>query len=220
MLKKLFLIILLLSLFFFGRLLIGPIGLMAWVDAEKFSNELEKLKLENEKLRAEILVFEQSPHEIKIDNRDYLAAKIYSSYPFNNRSELTINVGAADGVRENDVVVLGGAIFLGRVSKVLPHDSLVQTLFDSKWKIPVRIGDSGIDAVLAGGVNPVLQMIASEKGPALGESVYTAGVGFSYGLTVGSIASVEKNPVAVFKEASIELPYNLNELSGVFVRTQ
>ncbi|MEK7590265.1 MAG: rod shape-determining protein MreC [Patescibacteria group bacterium] len=144
--------------------------------------------------------------------------KVFSTYPFNHKAEITINVGTDNNVKEGAVVTVDGRFLLGKAVKIFSSYSVVQTIFDVSWKMPVRVGKTGVDALLIGGLEPRLTMIALNKPVSTGESIYSAGVGFPYGLEIGKIKDVIEEPTGIFKETTIELPYNFNELREVVIK--
>ena len=58
--------------------------------------------------------FEQ-PELIKQNGREALIAKIYSTYPLNNHSVITVAAGSADGVAVGMAVTADGEHLLGQV---------------------------------------------------------------------------------------------------------
>lgn len=144
--------------------------------------------------------------------------KIFSTYPFNHKAEITINAGADNGVKANTIITVDGRFLLGKVTKIFSNYSVAQTIFDAGWKMPVRIGKTSIDALLIGGLEPKLTMIALNKSISTGESIYSAGAGFPYGLEIGKVKDVIEEATGVFKETTVELPYNFNELREVVIK--
>jgi cell shape-determining protein MreC len=145
--------------------------------------------------------------------------EVYSRYPFGLKSEFLVNVGEADGVRAGQPALSGG-VFVGSVVKAFARAALVQTLFDARAKYPVRIGKKGVDALLVGGGEPRLTLIANAAVLAEGDAVYTASPSLPFGLSVGVVGTVREGRDGLFREAEIALPYNPAEVRAVEIMTE
>ena len=167
--------------------------------------ELEK---ENEILRAEIFQASISSFE---------EVKVYSSYPFNSRKDISIAGGKDKGFREGDAVTLGNKVFIGKITDVMDSLSIVKTIYDPGWEIAVRIGEKEVDGLLKGGVNPQIDFIKNEAEIKEGDLVVTASPDLPYGLEVGQIKSIKDTPGAPLKGAEVILKIQLNELRNVSV---
>lgn len=181
-----------------------------------FKQEFNRLYLENQSLKAQL----ESGLAVEIPAENFKVAKVYSSYPFNNRHEISIAAGKRDGLKELSPVVIDDAILIGQISRVYENYSLVRTIFDSDWRLSVKIGKSGIDALLVGGPEPRLTMIDKNKPVKEEEVVYSASSGFPYGVLIGRVKRVISSPTAVFQEAELSLSYGLdNKITEVRVLT-
>ncbi len=187
----------------------------------KEENRIQQLVLENESLKAKILSLEfLRPELVKKDDLVYYSAKVYSTYPFNHRNLFTINLGSKDGVEEMMAVALKPGVLIGQITEVFRDYSVVKSIFDSNFKIAVRIGSSQIDALLEGGNKPVLTMIDKTSGIKTGDSVYTAGLDFPYGMKVGITGEIfEDQKGGFFKKAFLETSYDVGDFKEVFVVT-
>lgn len=143
---------------------------------------------------------------------DFPEVRIFSSYPFNNRGEISITAGARQGMIEGMSVTVDGRLLIGKVVKVFDNYSIVRTFFHSGWQIPVRVGQGEINALLEGGTTPQLTMIEKDKNFMTDEWVYSASQDFPYGLAIGKTRALSDSSTAVFKEAELDLPYNFNDL--------
>ena len=101
-------------------------------------------------------------------------------------------------------------VFIGRITRVYEDYSLVRTIFDPDWRLSVRIGENGINALLVGGPEPRLTTIDKNKILEEGSAVYSADREIPYGTLIGKIKKIIIAPSAVFQEAELELPYELN----------
>ncbi len=197
----------------------APVGFVTnfW-QAGKLAEENYNLRIENESLRHQL---EAQPQERSLWNwgLEYKPAVVYSTYPFNNKRFLGIDLGSEDGIVKLMPVAVSPEILLGRVTEVFPKYSLVQTVFDSGFKTPVRIGGSARDALLEGGNAPTVTLIKKEFPAAIGDAVYSAGIEFPYWMKIGELKQVTETDDEYFKKAELKVAYNLNEIKKVYVIT-
>ena len=186
-----------------------------WFWFHSAPSDYDKLVLENESLKAELMSLKFNSLKFKEDG--YLTAKIYSTYPFNDRNIFTVNVGKKDGVKEGSAVLADKGILLGKIIKIYDNYSEVKSIFSPDWQSSVKIGEKGYDGLLAGDPDPKVTMIVGDKAVAAGEDVYAAGKEFAYGLKIGKIKAMENGTSNFFKEASIEFPYQFNNLLEVLI---
>ena len=157
------------------------------------------------------------PTLIKQDGREALIARVYSTYPFNHRNFLTVSAGYADGVTPGMAVTADGNFLLGQVAEVFEHTSNVRTIFDKNWTISVRLGAKAADALLVSGQEPQLTMIDKKAEVEDDAPVYSASRDFPYGLKMGTVKNIQDPGVIAFKQAELELPYQLNDLKEVAI---
>lgn len=178
------------------------------------SKALGDLNLENQSLRAELLASSIGAPKVK---SNLFSAKVSASYPYNNKSALTIAGGASDGLRPGMPVLAAPGIFLGQITKVGKNWSEVRTIFDNSWELPVRVGPNATGALLKGGASLIAGFIDKIKIVNIGDAIYTAAKGIPYGLKVGEVKLVRENTGTAFKEADVLAPYSLGDLYQVFV---
>jgi cell shape-determining protein MreC len=179
-----------------------------------FAKNLSSLALENQSLRAELWMAKISAPE---PSGKLIRAKVHASYPFNNKSALTLARGSQDGIKKDMAVLASPGIYLGTVSYVEKNWSEVRTVFDSEYQTPVRISERGVAALLRGGANLSASMIDKTKILKVGEAVYLAQKGLPYGLKIGEIRNLREGSGGVFQEADILPPYTINDLEEVFI---
>lgn len=170
---------------------------------------ISELELENANLRAQITREQVTPEGSGV---------VYSSYPFNTRSEVAVGIGSGQGVEVGDIVTHGTNILIGRVKEVSSDISIVSTIFDPDFKTAVRIGDGSTDAVMSGGNELTLELIPEDATVELGELVFTASKDFPYALAVGRIREVGSDrgtslqTAALIPEVDIRSLRNINVL--------
>jgi hypothetical protein len=141
---------------------------------------------------------------------------VYSRYPFNLKNEILIAAGTNDGIKEGDIALFEGSI-LGSVEKAFSGSALVETIFDSRFKTPVRIGTLATDALLIGGSNPELTLIPANAAVNENDQVYSAGEGWPYGMTLGALHDVKSSENSLYKNGALRVSYNPASLSQVTV---
>jgi len=175
----------------------------------------ESLQLENKGLKARLWQLEKTRSG---DSYRIISAKIHSRYPFNDKSVISINVGEEAGISVDMTVTVKEGLLLGKITKVFPHYSLVETIFNPGWQLPIRVGESEIESLLTGGIDLKVTLLSKDKKLENGDRVFAASKDFPYGLTIGDLEISEAGSSAgVFHEAVVKVPYNLNELSNVQV---
>ena len=159
-----------------------------------------------------VLSSEEVPEKALFEgNVKDLAVYVYSRYPFNFKNEIVVAAGLDKGVRNGAPVVFGDTL-LGTVIEVFPESARVRTIFDSEYKIAVRIATSGIDALLVGGNQPRLTLISEDAQVNPGDPAYSAGTAAPYGLVLGKIENLYSSKDNLFREANLRVPYNLPDV--------
>lgn len=138
---------------------------------------------------------------------------------------ITIDVGSADGVRE-DMTVMTGDGLVGRVTTVGKRASSVLLLTDPSFRIGVRLTGRSVLGIASGRGGPSLdlQLLDSQASMRVGDVVLARGSfgarPFVPGLPVGRIIAVQDSPGALTKTALIEPMVRLGRLDivGVVVR--
>ncbi len=187
---------------------------------ERFFDENIQLRKENENLKAELQKYQILSIKYQEPTDGYLTVKVFSTYPFNVKSQITVNVGEAQGVKKLMPALFGRNILLGQVIEVSKNYSSIQTIFDPGWQLPVRIGEKEINGLLQGGNEPKITFIEKDKPITVGDAVYSAKQGFPLGLKVGEISEIKESAPGVFKEAVLTTPFNIGALREVEILLQ
>lgn len=191
-----------------------------FIKKERSFDENLRLKQENENLRAQIQKFQIPISNYQLQQKNYLIAKVFSTYPFNIKNQVTINIGEKQGVKKMMTVTVGDNLLLGQVVEVFENYSVIQTIFDPNWQLSVRIGKEEINGLFQGGNEQKVVLIEKEKAIQIGDIVYSASHEFPYGLKIGEISEIKETVAGVFKEAVLKIPFNINELREVNVITK
>lgn len=196
-----------------GEFLIEGKGRMFAFVRESFSSEggADYLSDRNKELEIELLNLKNGNRSISDING--IEAKVFSAYPFSDRSEITVNAGTDKGVKVGDAVVFQ-KILVGKIKETSKRTSVVQTVFDPEFEIPVRIGEAETDALYVGGINPKLNMIDSTISPKCGELVICASSDLPYGLGMGRTLQISEG---LLKEASLEPLLEIKKIRNVLI---
>ena len=130
---------------------------------ERSLNEVLRLREENQELRAQI----ERSLVLNLQSRDssnparHLKARVFSNYPFNIKNQITVGAGEDRGITKLAAVTLGENILVGQVKDVFENSSVVETIFNPGFELPVRIGEQEVDGLLQGGSEP--RVVLDEK---------------------------------------------------------
>jgi cell shape-determining protein MreC len=174
------------------------------------------LVAQNEALLAQLAALQGIAAQLPNASPNYLRAMVYSRYPLNFRNELLLNVGANQGILADRGVVFQG-ILIGTIQETFSDSSLVETVFDANFKMPVRIGSAGYDGLLTGGAYPKITSIQKNAPLQRGEIVYSAAGGLPYGLPVAVIQATSTSPNGLFEEAVLSFAYDINAVQTVLI---
>lgn len=176
------------------------------IDVAELKTRIGTLEKENERLKAELLG----------EGDDAInSIKVYSSHPFNSRSEIAIAAGGDKGISVGDTAVYAGTVLVGRVKSVFESSSIVTTIFDPSWEMAVRIGNAEVDALLKGGNELKIYLIPHDTLIEEGDAVVSADKSFPYGLELGYVKQIGNTEGDVFKEAVLEPVLQLKNIRNV-----
>lgn len=178
--------------------------------------------LSSSELREKLNILERENNFLKEELRnatgeEIKSVKIYSSYPFNSRSEISIASGEKDGIKVGDIATYGGDTLVGRITRVFESSSIVTTIFDPTQEIAVRIGEFQVDALLRGGNEIELTLIPHDEPIEVGDKVVTASEGYPYGLEIGIIREIKEGEEGVFKVAILDPNFRLKKIRDVII---
>ncbi|PIR88618.1 MAG: hypothetical protein COU09_01385 [Candidatus Harrisonbacteria bacterium CG10_big_fil_rev_8_21_14_0_10_44_23] len=175
------------------------------------------LSHENQGLHAQIVQLKNQPEIIEGGNDAYLHAQLFSQYPFNNTSEVSVAAGEEHGLVGGENILAEPGIFFGKIIDLKKKSSSIQTIFSRGLELPVKIGDERVDGLLVGSNQPRITLISKSKAIQSGDRILLASPDFPFGLTIGFVDSIEDKHSELFQEASISLPYKINDLNEVYI---
>lgn len=190
------------------RMILAPVSSMPAAESD--------LIAENKQLKAELAGLQSIKSQLPQKPEHSIRAIVYSRYPLNFKSELLVNAGTREKVSRGNAVTFGGML-IGKVSNVFDETSLIQTIFDERFQLAVRIGKNGAEALLKGGSFPTLNLISLTAMVEKGDIVYSAGPDFPYGLPVAEIKDVRPSDDKLFQAATFNVPYDIGQIGTVFI---
>ncbi len=174
-----------------------------------------QLKKENDDLKNQLFAL-KSQYSFPIDQR-YESARVFSLYPFNTKNRIYITAGTSQGISIGEPVMFSKTVLIGQVVSVASDSSEVITIYDPRFSLPVKIGKTGIDGLLTGGVSPSVGLIDKTKQVNPGDNIYSASKDVPYGLVIGLVKSVKEDSTGTFFNAQIDLPYVLSDVADVYI---
>ncbi|MDE2019642.1 MAG: rod shape-determining protein MreC [Patescibacteria group bacterium] len=180
------------------------------------TGDVADLSAENAALKAQLAELTAMVGQVSSTVPGTVRAMVYSRYPLNFKNEILVDAGSGMGVSAGKGVFYDGNL-IGTVYQVFTDGSIVQTIFDPGFRMPVRIGKSGIDALLQGGTEPMAVSIAKNAAVQPGDVIYTAAAGLPYGLPIGEVNAVSVSANNLFEQATVNFSYDLNAAQAVLI---
>ena len=214
MFKKYLISILILAALFLIWFYRGPI----FIGLDKIKNpnqEIKELQLKNQGLEQEVAALR---NKLELNSHQpLLTAQVFSRYPYNDNQNLIIDLGSKDGVKVGQPVLAAENYLLGKVVSVKTKTSEIKTIFSPDWRSAVYIGPQKIDALLAGGRQPTLELIPADAKINLTAEVVNASPNFPLNLFIGRVAEINSSPTASLQQAKLKIGYNPNQIRKVFI---
>jgi rod shape-determining protein MreC len=174
---------------------------------EQLREEIEILKhlqQENEELRRLLSVKESMPVSVK-------TARVVDIFSNDFTQSIILNVGKADGISVGDAVKNSDGL-IGRVTEANETWSRVLLITDMNSGIPVKIGETPVNAIMTGGNsdNLFISTIHEDIQISDGDEVRTSGYGICEDIYVGKIAKNDKKNM-------VKSPVDFNSLKYVII---
>lgn len=156
-------------------------------------SELDKLRSENEELRA------------LIENKDRRIEKTIIGAPIVSLAYPAVGVGSVDGVDINDMVLLNN-VLIGTIEDVDKYQSKLSLLSQQRKKKILVKTESGVEGVVDGnGRNVLIKHVPRNQELKEGERVVTVGQeGIERDVFVGQIRLIDNSPSAPTQTAVVE----------------
>ena len=197
------------------------------------SDQIEKLKQSNAKLRARLAQRKNADAELAqlksvLDlagqaGYKVVAARVISQGSSTNFSQtVTIDIGTSSGVRQN-MTVLSGEGLVGVVKESYANSALVMLATDPDFKVGVRIAGSQQIGILSGGGSKraSLQLLDYQNVVNVGDVLLARGSTnnrpFVPGIPVGVISAVDSSAGSIAQSATVMLYPNFSGLGVLSV---
>lgn len=178
--------------------------------------ELEILKAENSKLQEYANLTE------KYSEYETIPAYVIDKDVSNYSSNITINVGANQGIEKNMTVIADKGL-VGHIISVTDDTAKVQVIVDSAASVSAMISTSEESIICKGSVendkNLKASYISTSAELLVGDSVVTSGIGGIYpkGITIGTIKQIVNTQNITDRYAFVETAVDFSKLYTVLV---
>ncbi len=137
---------------------------------------------------------------------------------------ITLNKGTSSGISLQNPVITNDGVFVGVISLVNEHDSIVRLINDNESRVAAMLLNQNRSiGMIEGGFGLTIRMsfIPQQEIVEIGNIVTTSGLEqyMPPGLVIGEVASVEKEPFEPFQRAIITTPIVYEKLHVVSVIT-
>lgn len=205
----------------------NSVGIGTFKVADTVQNELERLRVENIRLNAELFDYQRIKQQIQeptIDSVRPISGAVLGVGldPFISR--LTVNKGANDGIVLGAPVVTQGTVLIGLITELRDHTSVISLTTHPKVTMSAEIADiEGARGLLQGDAYTGLELTTIPRDVKVesGQSVVTVGSELiPHGLVVGQVENVRNIENEAYQFASLRLPYDPSALRAVVILVQ
>ena len=176
------------------------------------AQQLREAKLENIRLRSMVAIREAASHSLA-------AAKVVDKNLSLLRNTLTINLGAADGLKPMMPVVGDGGL-VGLITAVSDHYATVNVLLNVDFRVSAKVQRSRVDGIVAwDSKNLIFKNVAKTLDVRVGDVLMTSTYSNSFPpeIRIGTVASVQDQPGSLFRQITITPSVDFVKLEEVFV---
>lgn len=212
-----------------GRWFGQQYGFFSSIGTMKRDNEL--LIEENIKLKSQIALLNDIKNEnmelkkqIELaprDEYDLRAAMVIGRDLSGATESMMIDIGKAQGVKEQMAVVVNEGVLVGKVKKVMRSTSFVEFLTSNDSRVNAEIIETGAKGISRGqfGTSVTLDMIPQTVEIKKGDSVITSGVGsiLPRGLLIGYTQDAVATADQLFQQTSLISPVDYENTRVVWV---
>ena len=197
-----------------------------------FQKEIEKLRLEKQKLLSEITSLKELKRENEI-LREALGLGLQEEFKLTlveviakdvSQDFILVNKGQKDGIVKNLPLITEEKVLCGRISKVYQNFSKVELLTNKKSSFDVNISEREIFGIAEGKgeLKLFLKLIPQDKELKEGDILVTTALGATYpaGLLVGKILNIKRSDIEPFQTAEVNPFFDINNLDKLFIITE
>lgn len=215
-----------------GEVVTRPVrGLFAWAgDLGVSRSQLERLRDQNERLRARVAELEEARIEnvrlrklVKLSEaRDLqsIAARVIGRPTNSWEGVITIDRGTSDGVRAG-MPVVGPRGLLGQTVSVTQGSAKVRLITDQRSRVAAMVQRTRAEGIVRGAVDGRLSLdfVSTETTVRAGDVIITSGMGGVYpkGLVIGEVTEVDRRVNELYQSIGLEPTSNLAGIEEVLV---
>ncbi|MCF7794836.1 rod shape-determining protein MreC [Patescibacteria group bacterium] len=179
----------------------------------------EEVERENNKLRNYLNFFEDNEYS-KVMARVVASDNLLSQEV--NQSNIYLNKGSDDGLREGMAVINEEGILVGKILSLHDNSAQVCLSINEDCKFAARFSNQNEAlGIVQGslGLTISMNLIPQEYNISVGDLVLSSGLekDIPPGIIIGEVNSISKQSNDIWQEATIEPLYNLNELDFLAV---
>jgi rod shape-determining protein MreC len=199
------------------------------VDNARQRDEIDRLTLENVRLREQAIAAEQAAKlqtAARATGFETLSAPVIARDPSGVLQTVMLGAGSDDGVKVGNVVVSEQGV-VGRVSEVGPSYSKVLLVTDPASTVSAIVQGSRATGIVRGqyGDTLVMEWILQTETVEIGDVVITAGLAvgndlrslYPKGLVIGKVVALDRAENAAYKRAIVLPAVDLRRLEHVLV---
>jgi rod shape-determining protein MreC len=192
--------------------------------------ELERLKEQNDELRARLAELEEARQEndrlrqlvafAEEQRLTQLGARVIGRPTSAWEGAIVIDRGSADGVRPGMPVIAPQGL-VGQIETVSVHSSRVRLLTDEQSGVAAMVQRTRALGVVRGSIDRVLTMeyVDKAKMPRVGDVIITSGLGGVYpkGIVVGDVIQVDARRADLYPRIVVRSRVPIDELEEVLI---
>lgn len=186
------------------------------------NEQLRNQNIELEIARVRIVELEQALN-IRTTNigSTFSAANVIGFIQLPFRSELSINLGSADGIQTGNVVLSPQGSLVGRITAVTKNYSFVRLVTDSRSRVASQILDSATSGIISGKPERRLDFKLVIGDVKEGDILITSGLGgiFPADIPIGVIEEITANAQTAFPKITVAAFVQITNLRTVLVDT-
>jgi rod shape-determining protein MreC len=187
----------------------------------KLEDKVRALAAANERLRSDAVENQQLKRMLGMRQalgRETIAADIVGFIPEGTRREVTIDRGAADGIRRDAVVVSGDGL-VGHVTDAGPHEARVLLIIDPTSAVPAYLADTRSWGIVTGTWLHAKMKYIDQNAKLQPDELVVTGRGEVYpgGIPIGRVREIDRKDNALYQTAVLDPAVDFAGLMHVLV---
>jgi rod shape-determining protein MreC len=201
-------------------------------DLDDIRDENQRLRLENESLRAQVVELERSRERIAeleaIANisdarpgEERLVASVVNRTVSPFTEVISIDKGSSSGIRVGMVVLSAQGTLIGSVTDVFRDRAFVRTINDSRSRVIAESLETHVEGTVEGTADRVLELKLATGAVNVGETIVTSALSgrFPADIPIAIVAEVEGSPQDFHPRVRLEPLVRISRATTVLVIT-